>query len=172
VRGSARCAHLRPVRTSRNLHEASGRLVDASARLARAAEALAETNACISRDPVEASVVPDMLVRATERWVEVAGWLQQAAGDVSTLQEDVLLGLRTGFFVPEPERPAGRRPRIHLAPRPVPLRAFLRLRQPRVVDRIAPILRRRRRIPRPAAVRVPRPSLLGRAPPLFPLSLL
>ena len=170
VRASARCAHRRPVRTSRALQAASGLLIEASARMARAAEALAETSACIARE-ADPSVLPDMLARATEQWIDVDGWLQQAADDVYTLQADVLLALRTGFFVPEPE-PAGRRPRIHLAPRPVPIRAFLRLRQPRVVDRIAPILRRRRRTPRPAAVRVPRRSLLGRAPPLFPLSLL
>jgi hypothetical protein len=138
----------------------------------RAAEALAETNACIAREPDPGSVLPGMLARATEQWIDVEGWLQQTADDVSMLQEDVLLALRVGLFVPEPERPAGRRPRIRLEPRSVPIRAFLLLRQPRVVDRIAPILRRRQRTPRPAAVRVPRRSLLGRAPPLFLLSLL
>ncbi|HEX6158791.1 MAG TPA: hypothetical protein VF111_01410, partial [Thermoanaerobaculia bacterium] len=70
------------------------------------------------------------------------------------------------------EQPAPRRVRIRVAPRPGAIRAFLLRRQPRVVDRIAPILRRRRRTPRPAAVRVPHRSLLGRAPPLVPISLL
>ncbi len=172
VRGSARCAHRRPVGTSRDLRAASGLLVHASAYMRRAAEAIAEANASIAGEPDTASAVPNLLVHATERLIEVDEWLQQTADDVSMLQEDVLLALRVGLFVPEPERPAGRRPRIRLTPRPVPIRAFLLLRQPRVVDRIAPILSRRRRTPRPAAVRVPRRSLLGRAPPLFPLSLL
>jgi hypothetical protein len=168
VAGSERCAHRRPIRTSRNLHQASALLVDASARLARAARELAETNECVAREPERATAVPDMLVHATERWMEVAILLQRASIDVSSLHEEVLLGLATGALVPE--RPAGRRPRIVLAPRPVSaIRAFLLLRQVRVVDRIAPLLRRRRRTPRPAAVRVPRRNLLGRAPPLFPI---
>ena len=169
VARSERCAHRRPVQTSRNLHEVAGLLVHASSHLRRAAKELDETNECIARDPGHGSAASSMFVRATERCVQVTGWLQDAAADVFGLQEEVLLGLETGLLVPE--RPAGR-PRIILAPRPVPIRAFLLLRQPRVTDRIAPILRRRRRTPRPASVRVPRRCLRGRAPPLFPISLL
>jgi hypothetical protein len=168
VAGSRRCAHRHPVRASLDLRQAEARLLGASVRWKRAADALAQMTQCIPDDPD--SPLSSMLAHANERWEYVGAWLQQAADDVSALQADVLAGLVTGRLVPEPERPAGRRPRISVAPRPVPIRAFLLLRQPRVVDRISPILRRRRRTPRPASVRVPRRSLLGRAPPLFPLS--
>ncbi len=167
---SGRRAHRRPIRASVELHEASGRLARASSRLMRAALELAKVNACIAREPEKTGDVPELLVAATERWVFMAGWLSESAGEVFTLQQDVLDGLRTGAL--EPERPADPRPRIVLAPRPVPIRAFLLLRQPRVVDRIAPLLRRRRRTPRPATLRVPRRSVLGRAPPLFSVCLL
>lgn len=163
-------AHQQPIRTAVELHEASGRLARASSRLMRAARELAEVNACIAREPEKAGAVPELLVAATERWVGLAQLLSEGAGAVFSLQRDVLDDLRTGAVVPE--RPAAPRPRIVLAPRPVPIRAFLLLRQPRVVDRIAPLLRRRRRTPRPATVRVPRRSVLGRAPPLFSLCLL
>jgi hypothetical protein len=161
-----RCAHRRPVSASRNLHEASGRLVDASARLTRAAQELVATNECLRREPDETMLVPELLAHTTERWLETMTWLREAADGVFSLHEDVLLGLETGVLVPE-QPAAKRRPRIILAPRPVAMRAFLLHRQPRVVDRIAAILRRRRRTPRPASVRVPRRNLLGRAPPLF-----
>lgn len=168
-----RCAHRRPLRTSHNLDEASGRLLHASRRLQRAVEQLAATNQCIALAPEEAASAPELLIRATERWMVITVWLQHAADDVFSLHRDVLRGLETGRLVPErPDQPGPRRARIHLAPRPVPIRAFLVLRQPRVVDRITPMLRRRRRTPRPAAIRVPHRSLLGRAPPLSAISLL
>ena len=167
VERSERCAHRRPVSASRNLHEASARLVDASTRLVRAAQELAATNECLRREPDETMLVPELLVHTTERWLETMTFLREAADGVFSLHEDVLLGLETGVLVPEPEQPAKRRPRIILAPRPMAMRAFLLHRQPRVVDRIAAILRRRRRTPRPASVRVPRRNLLGRAPPSF-----
>jgi hypothetical protein len=170
VERTERCAHRRPVRASHTLHEASARLIDASARLVRAAQELVATNECLGRHPDETMLVPELLVHTTGRWLETMTWLREAADDVFSLHEDVLLGLETGVLVPE--QPAKRRPRIILAPRPVAMRAFLRRRQPRVVDRIAPILRRRRRTPRPAYVRVPQRNLLGRAPPLFSTSLL
>jgi hypothetical protein len=163
---SERCAHRRPVSASRNLHEASARLVDASTRLVRAAQELAATNECLRREPDETMLVPELLGHTAERWVETMTFLREAADGVFSLHEDVLLGLETGVLVPE-QPAAKRRPRIILAPRPVAMRAFLLHRQPRVVDRIAAILRRRRRTPRPASVRVPRRNLLGRAPPSF-----
>lgn len=170
VATSKRCARRRPVRASRKLGEATALLVDASRKMLRAAVELTETRNCVTRDPEQTTAVSPLLVRADERWDEVTGWLQQAADQVISLHDDLRLGLETGLLVPE--QPAERRPRIRLAPRPVPIRAFLVLRQVRVVDRIAPILRRRRRTPRPASVRVPRRNLLGRAPPLFPISVL
>jgi hypothetical protein len=167
---SERCAQRRPVQASVTLHEASARLLDASRRLVHAAEQLAAANDCIALEPERATLAPELLAHATERWVAVATHLQQASDDVFAFQQGVLLGLETGVLVPE--RPAEDRPRIRLAPRPVPIRAFLRLRQARVTQRIAPLLRRRRRTPRPAAVRVPKRNLLGRAPPLSSISLL
>ncbi len=164
VARSERCAHRRPVRTSRTLQEASARLLDARARLVRAAQELAAANECLVREPDETGLVSELLVHNAQRCGEINAWLQETADGVVSLHEDVLRGLQTGTLVPE--RPAERRPRIALSPRPVSMRAFLRLRQPRVVERIAPILRRRRRTPRPASLRVPQRSLLGRAPPL------
>jgi hypothetical protein len=157
----------RPIRTSRDLHQASGCLVDASKQLGRAANALAETTQCMAREPERAAGAPELVLSESERWVHVAAYLQEASGEIFALHENVLGGLESGELVPEPE--PVRRPRIVLAPRPAPVRAFLRVRLPRVSNRIAPILRRRRRTPRPAALRVPRRSVLGRAPPFSPV---
>jgi len=140
-------------------------LIRASLRLVRVAQELEEAAARAARDPENAGQVPQLLVETTERWALLAGLLNENADRVFSAQRAVLEDLRTGALVPE--RPADPRPRIILRPRPVPVRAFLRLRQPRVVDRIASLLRRRRRTPRPAALRVPRRAILGRAPPLF-----
>ncbi|HYI11932.1 MAG TPA: hypothetical protein VEK57_22950 [Thermoanaerobaculia bacterium] len=170
VATSERCAHRRPVRTALKLQGASGLLVVATARLQRAAEGLAQVNDCIARAPEKSGGVPALLTEATERWVSVAGWLTGAAGQVFGLQEEVLDGIETGRLVPE--QPAERRPRIVLVPRPAPVRAFLRARQPRATDRISAILRRRRRSRLPASLRVPRRTSQGRAPPLFPVCLL
>jgi len=159
-----RRAQRRPVRASLELYEASEMLERAASRLQWVANDLAEVNACIAREPEKAANVPELLVMATARWVFLAGWLQESSDKVVALQHDILEGVQTGAIVPE--RVGDSRPRIVLAPRPVPIRAFLLRRQHRVVDRIAPLLRRRRRTPRPAALRVPRRSILGRAPPL------
>lgn len=164
---SQRCAHRRPIRSSLNLHEVEARLATASVRLSRAAQALAETRACIAREPERAGEAPELLVRATARWIMTARQLDQAANEVFALHEEVLDGLASGTLVPEP--PAARRPRIILAPRPVPVRAFLAARQPRVTDRISPLLQRRRRTPGPAALSVPPPTSQGRAPPFSPI---
>ncbi|HUP59086.1 MAG TPA: hypothetical protein VNA69_01565 [Thermoanaerobaculia bacterium] len=169
VAATKRTVHRRPVRASRNLHNASELLVTASVRLMWAAQNLAEMTECAGREPETAQHVPEIVVNATERWMYMTSWLAETADEVFALHRSVLDGLETGALVPE--RPADRRPRIVLAPRPVPVRAFLRLRQPRVHDRIAPLLLRRRRTPRPAALRVPRRNVLGRAPPLFSVCL-
>jgi ribosomal protein L20 len=167
---SERRARRRPIQASVEMHAASDLLIRASSRLGKAARELAEVNACIAREPEKASDVPELLVMAAERWAFMAEWLSESADQVFTTHENVLEGLETGALVPE--RPEGSRPRIILAPRPVPIRAFLLLRQPRVAHRIAPLLNRRRRTPRPAAVRVPRRNVLGRAPPLVSVCLL
>jgi hypothetical protein len=164
---SEHSVHGRPIRTSRDLHHASGRIVDASARLGRAATALSEMTECMAREPERAAGAPELVISSTQRWIHVAAYLQEAANDIFALHENVLGGLKSGELVPEPE--PERRPRIVLVPRPTPVRAFLRVRLPRVSNRIASILSRRRRTPRPAALRVPRRSVLGRAPPLSPV---
>lgn len=92
--------------------------------------------------------------------------LTAVAGEVTALHHSVAEGVQSGALVPE--RDALPRPRIILTPGPVPVRAFLELREPRVSDRIGPLLRRRRRTPRPASIRVPHRPTLGRAPPLSP----
>ncbi len=162
---SERCAHLRPVRTWRDLHNISALLITASRKLECAARKLAQIQESIVREPERSCGVPDVLVRATEMWVFTAELLRDTSNELFSLQADVLEALRSGVLMPEEPEPAPRR-RIILESRPVPIRAFLALRQARVKDRIGPILRRRRRTPRPAAVRVPRRNTLGRAPPL------
>jgi hypothetical protein len=164
---SERCAHRRPIGTSRNLDQASAQLIDATSRLSRAVKDLALSNECLRREPHDQTAVlaPEFLLHAAERWLEVTTRLQETADDVFSLHEDVLHGLATGSLIPE--RPAKRHRSISLTPPPMPIRAFLLLRQPRVVDRISPILRRRRRTRHPASVEVPRRNLLGRAPPRF-----
>lgn len=171
VTDSERCVRRRPIKASRQLQDASGRLMVASARLQRAARQLGAMNQCIRREPESAQDAPLFLVEATEYCAYLNEWLGEVADKVLTFHEDVLNGLETGTLVPEP--PPGRRPRIILAPRPAPVRAFLAARrQPRAADRIAAILSRRRRTPRPAAVRVPRRNPTGRAPPVFSTCLL
>lgn len=142
---------------------ASARLADASARLSLAARELAATSECVALDPEQSAGAPRLLVETTRNLILVTAWLDQVADGVFASHSAVLHGLESGTLVPE--RPADRRPRIRLTPRPAFIRAFLQARQPRVTDRIAPFLRRRRRTPRPAAIRVPRRSILGRAPP-------
>lgn len=158
------CMHRRPIRTSRDVHAASAKLVEAAARLYYAARDLAQLNECIARDPETPAYMPQVLLDTTECWIFATEWLNEVACDVFGFHQQVLNGLQTGTLIPE--RPADRRPRIALAPRPVPIRAFLQARQPRVIDRIASLLRRRRRTPRPAALTAPPNTDQGRAPPL------
>ncbi|HYC93616.1 MAG TPA: hypothetical protein VEO54_30710 [Thermoanaerobaculia bacterium] len=170
VRVSERCAIRRPVHATRNLREAGGRLIVASKRLTRAAERLAQANHYLALQPELPAEAPELLLREAERWASMAHILGGTASYVFDLHKEVLHGLEIGELVPE--RPAERRPRIVLIPRPAPVRAFLRARLPRVTDRISPMLLRRRRTRRPAAVSVPRRTSQGRAPPLFPVCLL
>lgn len=171
VSAAERHVRRRPISASRKMHAASAHLVDASRRICRAARDLAKTNECFALDPESPAEMPEMLLEAAESLIFLAQWLDEVANDVFAGHAEVLRGLATGTLIPEP--PPDRRPRITLEPpRPARIREFLQARQPRVIDRIAPILRRRRRTPRPAAVRVPRRSILGRAPPLSSLCLL
>jgi len=166
VSKAERSVRRRPVGASRSIHAATARLVDAGGRLTRAVRDIQRTADCLVLDPERPDDLPELIVEATESVVWLMEWLGEVADDVFARHAAVLGGLESGALVPE--RPADRRPRIRLAPRPTPIRDFLQARQPRVIDRIASILRRRRRTPRPAALRVPRRSILGRAPPLSP----
>ena len=137
----------------------------ASLRLVDAWHELTEAGAALEREPGQQSGdAPDLMELAAERWQAVAESIPIALNEIVLAQVDILGGLGTGELVPE--RPSGDRPRIVITPRPLFVRAFLVTRQPRISDRITPALLRRRRTPRPAEVRVPRPNLQGRAPPL------
>lgn len=161
---SERCASRRPIRSSQNLLDAGTKLVTASHHLTRVVKALKQTNACLGRNtggyPPE---LPQLLLEAAQRWAFMTQWLQDTSDDLLLQHLDVLEGLARGTLVSE------RRPRIVLAPRPVPVRAFLAARQPRATDRISSILQRRRRTPRPAALSVPPRASQGRAPPFSPI---
>jgi len=164
-----RYAVRRPVRTSGIMHGASGWLATASRYVVRATRELAKTNACLGREPELARGVPELITEATEQCLLMTQCLDSVATGIFSLHAILLAELKSGDLVPE--RLVGI-PRIHLAPRFVFVRAFLSARQPRVADRIAAILSRRRRTPRPAAVRVPRRNPTGRAPPLSSICLL
>jgi hypothetical protein len=168
IASSERCAHRRPIRASKKLQGASERLMAATQKLGCAWRKLGQVNECAIREPERSGAVPGLLLDATEMWVHTAERLRDTADQLFDLHADVLDGIVSGELVPEqePER-APRRPRIIiLKPRPMPIRAFLAVRPRRVAERISPLLQRRRRILRPAAIRVPRRTLLGRAPPV------
>ena len=162
---AGRCAERRPVRTSRRLTSAARGMKVASLRLIHARRELAEASEALGRIPEQqCGDAPELMELAAERCQAVARYIPIAVNVVVIAQIDVLGGLSTGELVPE--RPSDSRPRIVITPRPLFVRAFLVTRQPRVSDRITPVLLRRRRTPRPAEVRVPRRNLQGRAPPL------
>jgi hypothetical protein len=168
---SADGAQRRPLRTVQKLSRAMRRMVVACLRLAQGSRELAVARECLRLAPeAQNSDTAEILDFAAERCQKVAKYIHVAVHDTTAVQLGVLAGLATGQLVPE--RPSDSRPRIILKPRPIPVRAFLAARQPRVADRITPVLRRRRRIPPPASIRVPRPSILGRAPPFSSTCLL
>jgi hypothetical protein len=165
VMDAGRCAERRPVRTSRRLTSAAREMKVASLRLLHARRELAAASEALGRVPERLSGdAPELMELAAARCRAVAEYLPIAVQGVVIAQVDVLGGLATGELVAE--RPSDDRPRIVIKPRPLFVRAFLVTRQPRVSDRITPVLLRRRRTPRPAEVRVPRRNLQGRAPPL------
>ena len=81
---------------------------------------------------------------------------------------EIYNGVASGKLVPEDPSTFARPRRYIITIVHVPhyARAFLASRQPRVADRLTPLLQRRRRTRLPAEVRVPKRSLRGRAPPL------
>lgn len=162
---AGRCAERRPVRTARRLNGAVREMTVASLRLIDARRELAEASEALDQEPDQQSGdAPELMELAVARCRAVAEYIPFAVNEVVHAQVEILGGLRTGELVPEP--PSDGRRRIVLTPRPLFVRAFLVSRQPRVSDRIAPALLRRRRTPRPAEVQVPRRNLQGRAPPL------
>jgi hypothetical protein len=168
---SERCMKRYPVRSWRQIDRASARLQTASARIGRATRGMAQVHECLLRDPAGGAGAPGRMTEAMRELLHVSAWLTGAFDQVFGVYEDVAHGLETGELVPEPPAERHRR-RIIVAPRPTPLRAFLRARQPRVTDRISPLLRRRRRARRPAALSVPPRTAQGRAPPLSSICLL
>jgi hypothetical protein len=167
---SERCAHQRPIRASMKLDHAEGWLARVSRDLTRIVDQLAEANACIGLEPERAAEAPALLMAVTVEWLRMSQRLTAVADEVYTLHHDLLDALESGDLVPEP--PAEWRARIILAPRPAPVRISLRFRKRRVVDRISPVLQRRRRTPRPAYVSVPQRNCQGRAPPPVSICLL
>ncbi len=165
VMDAGRSAKRRPVCTARRLNGAMREMVVASRRLIDAQRELAAAGQALEREPEQQrGDASEVLELAAERCQAVARYLPIAVSGAMIAQVDVLGGLGTGELVPE--RPSDNRPRIVITPRPLFVRAFLVTRQPRVSDRIQPVLLRRRRTRRPAEVRVPRRNLQGRAPPL------
>ncbi|HEX6160470.1 MAG TPA: hypothetical protein VF111_09920 [Thermoanaerobaculia bacterium] len=157
------CAERRPLRTARRLDGAAREMTVASLRLLHAQRQLAEATEALSREPDQLrGEVPQIMQRAAARCEAVAHYIPITLQEVVLAQVVVLGGLVTGELVPE--QPGDDRPRLVI--RPLFVRAFLSIRQPRVSDRITPALLRRRRTPRPAEVRVPHRTLQGRAPPL------
>ena len=171
VEEAAYCMERRPLRTARRLTRAIRQMVTASLRLFEARRELAEAQDCLDRSPERhTGDAQELLDLATERCRAVARGIRFAASEVVDVQRGVLAGFASGELVPE--HPSDSRPRITITPRPRPVRAFLAARQPRVSDRITPILLRRRRTLLPAEIRVPRRHLRGRAPPLSSICLL
>jgi hypothetical protein len=165
VMDTDRCAKRRPMRASRRLIGKLRKMDVASMQLAVARGQVAEAKAALSRDPSQQrGDAPEIMELVTKRCEAVAKYIPIAAGEAVLAQVGVFEGLMTGELVPE--RPSDTRPRIVVIPRPLFVRAFLVIRQPRVAERISPVLLRRRRTPRPAEVQVPRPDVQGRAPPL------
>ncbi len=168
---SEQSAKRRPLRAAQKLNQAVRKMALAVLRLVDARRRLAEAQACLQGLPEhEAAEARELFEALAERCDTVAAYIPLAVSDAVLVQMDVIEGLATGELVPE--HPSDSRPRIVLKPRVIPVRAFLAARQRRVSQRIGPILRRRRRIPRPAENQVPRPDIQGRAPPLSSICLL
>ena len=155
----------RPVRTCRRLTRGLRDLATAGLRLVHAQRELAAARECLERLPERAlGDAPEIVELASERWRAASYWLKFVLNEVLLRQMEVLAGLACGELVPE--HPSDSRPRIVVTPRPLAFRALFASRQHRVSDRIAPVLRKRRRTPRPAALSVPPRTCQGRAPPL------
>lgn len=170
----AGCCARFPIRSSKKLVRALHQVTVAARQYAEAECFLIEATEAFEHAPPELldGKAAELLEMATERCHAVRQYIHVAAQEVLLGHAEITGGVASGELVPEDpsqelseDRP--RRRVIVITPRPLFVRAFLAARrQPRVGDRIAPVLRRRRRTLLPAEVRVPRRNLLGRAPPL------
>jgi hypothetical protein len=152
------------MRTSRRIIGAVRGMDKAEMQVDVARREAAKAKEALARDPSQQrGDAPDIMELLAERCRVVAEAIPVAVAGAVFAQTEIFEGLITGELVPE--RPSDVRPRIVITPRPLFVRAFLVTRQPRVSDRITPVLLRRRRTPRPAEVQVPRPDVQGRAPP-------
>ena len=176
VADAGRCA-ARPVRSTRILTGALRQVTVAMEQHAEAERCLAEAAEAFEHTPPELQDddAAELLELAAERSETVQHYIYLATQEVLLGQAEIIGGVAAGEV--EPEDPsvdpsAEDRPRrrvIVIAPRRSFIRAFLAARRrPRAADRITPVLRRRRRTPLPAEVRVPSRNLRGRAPPLSP----
>ena len=158
VEDAGRCAKRRPMRTARRLIGAMREMDVVSMLVSVARREVAKANEALAQDPSQQrGDAPELMELVTARCQAVAESIPIAVTGAVIAQVDILEGLSTGELVPE--RPSDVRPRIVITPRPLFVRAFLVTRQPRVSDRITPVLLRRRRTPRPAEVQVPRPDV-------------
>lgn len=176
---AGQCAS-RPVQSKRILIAALRQVAVASKQHAAAKRNLDETAEAIGRTPQElqSGDAAMLLELASKRCQAVLEYIYVATNEILLGNTALDHGVVSGELVPEDpslQDPSGERPRrrvIVIRSRPLFVRAFLASRRSRVADRIAPVLRRRRRTPLPAEVRVPRRNLLGRAPPLSSTCLL
>lgn len=159
------CVERRPLRTLQRLSNALREIVFAAGQIVRAGQELDEVARCLARAPELADEDTLLVVElATERFNAALKWIQFVTKEAALRQLQGIAGLALGEL--EPEHPSDSRPRIAVTPRPAPVRAFLAARLPRATDRITPVLQRRRRARRPAALSVPPRTSQGRAPPL------
>ena len=166
------CAH-RPVASTRKLTAALHQAEVAARQYVAAERYLIEAAEAIDRTlpELQSGAAYELLDLAAERCKTVNHYIRVAMNEVLLGQMEIFRAVGAGEAVPEdPQELSAERPRrrvIVVRPRPLFVRALLAARrQPRVSDRIAPILRRRRRTRLPAEVRVPSRNLRGRAPPL------
>jgi hypothetical protein len=171
----AGCCASRPVQSTRILIAALRQVTVASQQYAEAKRCLDEAAEALGHTPPELQdgEAPWLLGLAADRSRTVRRYIDVAVQEVLLGHAEILNGVAAGELVPEdPSEDGPRRRVIVITPRPLFVRAFLAARrQPRAGDRIAPVLRRRRRTPLPAEVRVPRRNLRGRAPPFSACSL-
>ena len=159
------CVERRPLRTAQRLASELREIAVAAGKIVQASNELEEVARCLARAPELADEDTVLLVElASERFQAALKWIQFVTKEAVLRQLQVLAGLALGELVAE--HPSDRRPRIVVTPRPLVFRALFASRQHRVADRIAPVLQRRRRTPRPAALSVPPRTSQGRAPPL------